>query len=304
MAVNGKRQPSPPVEKGYLVLSRKWKTGDRVELNLPMPIERIAANPQVKENVGQLALQRGPLVYCVEACDNPESLDRISLPAEAELKANRDPSILGGMMVIQGTARIAPESDWTRKLYQPAPSLRGTPLKAIPYYAWDNRKAGAMKVWLPVAPPPAKAGTLEARAKLDLSFRSDNARPEGINDGVEPKSSGDQPAALCHWWPHKGTTEWVQYSWPNAVKLSGAKVYWFDDTGRGECRLPASWSVEYLDGSTWKPVKHQGDYPVKADQWCEARFDAVSTTSVRLKVNLKDQWAAGAHEWQVVEDEE
>jgi hypothetical protein len=178
------------------------------------------------------------------------------------------------------------------------------PVRAIPYYAWDNRAAGAMKVWLPIAPPTPAAGGLESRATVTVSFANNNAQPRGLNDGVEPKGSGDQPAALCHWWPHAGTAEWAQYTWKEPVTVRGARVYWFDDTGRGACRLPASWEVQYLAGSDWRPVAASGKYPVAKDQWCEVQFAPVQTTALRLAVKLPPQWAAGVHEWKVTEADE
>ena len=85
------------------------------------------------------------------------------------------------------------------------------------------------------------------------------------------------------------------------MTAGGATVYWFDDTGRGNCRLPASWQIQYLDGTDWKPVKAQGSYPIAKDTWCEVTFDPVTTTALRLTVHLQKDWAAGAHEWKVVE---
>jgi hypothetical protein len=161
-----------------------------------------------------------------------------------------------------------------------------------------------MKVWLPTTPAAPLAGGLEAAAKVQLSFVSSNCQPHGINDGVEPKNSGEQPGALLHWWPHKGGTEWVQYSWAKPVTLTGTSVYWFDDTGRGACRLPEAWQIEYLAGQTWKPVATQSKYAIEKDRWCEMAFDPVRTTALRLKVELQRDWAAGVHEWRVVEGEE
>ena len=304
IAVNGKKVSSPEIRNGYLVLQREWKRGDKVELNLPMPVQRIAANPNVKANHGLLAIQRGPVVYCLEAADHTEPISSFYLPAEAELKAENDKSLLGGVVVVKGFAQVAAEQEWQRRLYQPASAPRKAALKAIPYYAWDNRQAGAMKVWLPVAPVPPKVGGLESRAKVSVSFANNNSRPSGINDGVEPKSSGEQPESLCHWWPHKGTDEWAQYTWPKPVTLSGAKAYWFDDTDRGECRLPGSWQIQFLDGNEWQPVAAQGDYAVAKDKWCEVSFAPVTTTALRLVVKLPQGWAAGVHEWKVVESDD
>jgi hypothetical protein len=96
----------------------------------------------------------------------------------------------------------------------------------------------------------------------------------------------------------------VQYTWKNPITVAGTKVYWFDDTGRGECRLPAAWEVQFLDGTDWKPVKAKGGFPVAADQWCEVSFEPVATTALRLRVKLQKDWAAGVHEWKVLEGED
>ncbi len=218
VVVNHHAVKQPVIERGYLVLDREWKRGDRVKLNLPMPVARVTANPHVKADQGLVALQRGPIVYCVEQCDQPEPLSMLWLPPEAELKAAREPGLLGGVVTIKGEARAASQQTWGRKLYQPTPPASRVALKAIPYYAWDNRQPGAMKVWLPVAPPVLPARGLEAQATVSVSFANDNCQPQGINDGLEPKSSGEQPAALCHWWPHKGTREWAQYTWKTPVR--------------------------------------------------------------------------------------
>jgi uncharacterized protein len=304
LAVNRGAVRAPVVEHGYLVLEREWKRGDRVELDLAMPVQRVAANPKVKADQGLLAIQRGPIVYCLEQCDQAEPIPALWLPAEAELKAVHDPGLLGGVVIIMGEARVASDQKWGRRLYQPTALARRAALKAIPYYAWDNRTPGAMKVWLPVAPPALPERGLEARAKVSVSFANNNCQPQGINDGVEPKKSGDQPGALCHWWPHKGTEEWAQYTWPRPVQASGVRVYWFDDTGRGECRLPSFWRIEYLDQGNWKAVAAAEAYPIAKDQWCTVRFAPVKTTGLRLVVQLPADFASGVHEWKVVEADE
>jgi hypothetical protein len=302
--INGKKPANASVERGYLVLTREWRSRDKVELNLPMPVRRIAANPRVTADLGLHAIQRGPLVYCLEACDQREPLPSLYLPANVELKTEHARDLLGGVVVVKGLAEVTTPQDWTGKLYAPVASPVTTPILAIPYYAWDNRNPGPMKVWLPFAPPTPAIRGREADATVTLSFVSGNCQPWGINDGIEPKTSGDQPAALCHWWPHKNSHEWAQYTWRKPVTVNGVKVYWFDDTGRGACRLPASWQVQYLDGSDWKPVVPRSDYPISKDRWCEVTFAPVATTALRLAVKLQPDWAAGVHEWKVTEVEE
>jgi DUF1680 family protein len=300
VSVDGEEIAEPTVERGYIVLAREWKDGDVVSLNLPMPVQRVAANPNVKADSGQLAIQRGPLVYCLEACDQGVPLSSLFLPSDAELNAAKVKDLLGGVVVVKGIAQMAAEPDWTNVLYQSVPSLTRVHVTAIPYYAWDNRQPGAMKVWIPVAPRAPVSGGVETQAKVSMSFVSGNCRPWGINDGLEPRSSDEQPAALCHWWPHQGRDEWVQYTWKKPVTVRGSKVYWFDDSGRGACRLPASWRIEYRDGIDWKPVATSSQYPIKKDGWCEVSFAPAETTALRLAVRLQKGWAAGVHEWKVV----
>lgn len=303
VAVNGQALSEPAAELGYLVLDREWKTGDVVELNLPMPAQRIVAHPSVKEDRGLAAIQRGPLVYCLEGCDQTEPLADLVVPLETGLQPEQRPNLLGGVVVLQGMAKAATVQDWTAKLYQSAPVLRSVPIVAIPYYAWDNRQACPMEVWLPLTPPTPRITGPETKAKVSLSFTSDNCQPQGINDGLEPKSSNDHPGAICHWWPHKGTAEWAQYTWPKPGTFESARVYWFDDSGSGECRLPASWQILYLNGGAWKPVQAQSAYSIKRDQWCDVTFAPVTTTALRLEVKLQPRWAAGVQEWKVFLEE-
>jgi DUF1680 family protein len=302
--VNGEAVAKPERENGYLVLRRTWRTGDTVDLRLPMPVQRVVANPQVKEDAGRVAVQRGPLVYCMEQCDQKAPVSSISLPASSELKPVRQPDLPNGVLALTGTGVMAPETDWSHALYRPVPQPRRVPVTLIPYYAWDNRAPGAMEVWIPTAPPTPRAGGLETSASVTLSFTSGNCRPQGINDSIEPKSSGEQPAALCHWWPHRGGEEWAQYDWKKPLTISGAKVYWFDDTGRGACRLPSAWQILYRDGGEWKPVQGVSSYPVALDRWCEVSFAPVTTTALRLVVRMQPEWAAGVHEWKIVPQED
>jgi DUF1680 family protein len=150
--VNG-RPVAAPMSKGYARLHRAWRAGDTVTLTLAMPVERVAAHPRVLADAGKVALQRGPVVYCLEECDNPGVLALV-LPPKARLTARRDPRLLGGVTVIEGQARRPVERGWRGRLYAPAAlqRTRAVRFRAIPYFAWANRKPGAMTVWLPQGP--------------------------------------------------------------------------------------------------------------------------------------------------------
>jgi DUF1680 family protein len=151
VAVNGEAQPLQP-ENGYVVIAREWQNGDSVVLTLDMPVERIAANPLIREDAGQIALQRGPLVYCLEEIDNGAHLANVVIPKDAAFSVEFDGDLFGGVAVITGEAvRLEPAS-WPGEMYQPQAILQYTqtkfPLRAIPYYLWANRQEGEMRVWI------------------------------------------------------------------------------------------------------------------------------------------------------------
>lgn len=100
-----------------------------------------------------------------------------------------------------------------------------------------------------------------------------------------------------HWWHHKGTTEWVQYDFPQIEELSTVKVYWFDDTGTGECRVPLSWKILYKLGDEWRPVYAEDHYGVAKDQYNTVTFETVRTTALRLEIQSQPGFAGGIHEW-------
>jgi DUF1680 family protein len=134
---------------GYAKLKRIWKNGDVVELVLPMMIQRIKAHPNVKTNIGKVALQRGPVVYCLEEIDNEPSLHEIVLSHKSELKSEFDDNLLGGITVITAEAQRY-NSPWEDELYKAnvESQYRPVTVKFIPYYAWANRTSGEMMVWI------------------------------------------------------------------------------------------------------------------------------------------------------------
>ena len=150
LLVNGQRFPLESTERnGYARIDRVWKSGDDVTLDLPMPVERIEAHPSVREDCGRIALQRGPIVYCLEEVDNGPNLRDITLPRDGELRAEYRSGLLGGVVAIVGEATRRDESSWEDVLYQPSPgAVRTVPFTAIPYYAWANREPGEMLVWI------------------------------------------------------------------------------------------------------------------------------------------------------------
>ena len=143
--------PQSPVH-GYLAITRNWQPGDVVEFDMTMPVQTVYAHPSVRQMQGRVALQRGPLVYCLEGVDhNGAQLERISIDAEAgkSFTVEHRADLLGGVSVIRGTGTLLQDEGWDGLLYRrTASSSQPIAITAIPYYAWDNREAGEMRVWL------------------------------------------------------------------------------------------------------------------------------------------------------------
>jgi len=293
LRLNGEELPLE-LSQGYALIRRAWKSGDIVEVDFPMPVRRVLAHPSIKDDEGRVALERGPLVYCAEWVDNGGRVSHLVFPDEASLVAESRDDLFGGVNVIRGDAAAlyegrAPGAVETRK----------QELLAIPYYTWAHRGEGEMAVWL--AREKARAQVLPNPSLASRSKASASGGKEAwpLNDQREPASSGDHSFPYLHWWPAKGSTEWVQFDLERPAIVSEAEVYWFDDTGRGECRVPASWRVLYRSGETWLPVQNLDGYGVEKDVYNRVRFRPVRTQALRLEVTLQDNFSAGIHEWKI-----
>ena len=294
LKVNGKAVPLK-VEKGYVSLTRTWKAGDVIELSLPMEVRRVVANEQVAVDVGRVALERGPIVYAFEWADNPDGKVRNLLLADNEpLRTEWKPDLLNGINVVN-TKAVALSYDANGNV-----SKRPEQVTAIPYYAWANRGRGQMAVWVPdseASARPAPYPTLATTAKVTVSGKS-NKSVRAINDGEEPTAS-DDPSSYFDWWPVKGAQEWVEYAFEKPATVSECEVYWFDDTGRGEVRIPTSWRLLYKNGNEWKPVLAANAYGVEKDQYNRVLFAPVTTSGLRLELSMQPKWSAGIEKWKV-----
>lgn len=144
-------------DHGYVCIDREWEPGDELTLTLSMPVEQIESHPAVQENIGCVALQRGPIVYCTEQCDHSYPLHQIILPRDTKFTAHFEQDLLGGVVVITGEGLVVDDKEKTQRLYRQDESLSYKPcsIKAVPYYAWDNRQPGAMRVWIRAFPQHA-----------------------------------------------------------------------------------------------------------------------------------------------------
>jgi hypothetical protein len=295
LKVNGS-PAAQTVNHGYFALARTWKKGDSIELTLPMPVRRVVSHDLVEANRGRVALQRGPIVYCAEWPDNPGGKVRnLMLPDSNLLTAEFRPDLLGGVEVIKGKA-VSLAYDAEGKV-----NSREQDFMAIPYYAWANRGRGQMMVWVPnsmSAARPLAFPTIASTSKVTSSPGHSGMNVRNINDGEEPRSSSD-PGSSFDWWPRKGTTEWVEYAFEKPATVSQVEVYWFDDSGRGEVRVPQSWRILYRDGEAWKPVENSEPYAVERDRYNKVTFKPATTNGLRLEIAGQPGWSVGIQEWRV-----
>ncbi|MAX25805.1 MAG: hypothetical protein CMJ19_15000 [Phycisphaeraceae bacterium] len=150
LKVNGKVQRiGSKLANGYVTLERKWEKGDVITLVLAMPVERMHTHPACRVNQGKVALQRGPLVYCVEEVDCGFDPMSLVLPRGGKLAVEHRPRLLGGATVITGSALRHDPGAWQDGLYATTePKLSRTTFTAVPYCLWGNRKVGSMTVWV------------------------------------------------------------------------------------------------------------------------------------------------------------
>lgn len=306
LQLNGKPLATFEKVRGYARLQRNWQRGDVVELSLPMPVQRLKAHPKIEADIGRVALQRGPLVYCLEAVDNSDHVRNLIIPPDGPLTSQHRADLLGGVTVIQGPALATHRAAWPDQLYLPfarVPGVTNTPFTAIPYFANANRQPGEMQVWIAETAQqadPLPSPTVATRAKSSASHCWGNDTVSALNDQIEPTASDDTKIPRFTWWDYRGTKEWVQYDFDQPTKVSAVEVYWWDERRiNAHCRVPQSWRLLYQVGGKWKPVSGASAYGAEMDRFNRVTFDAVETKALRLEVQLQPDWSAGILEWKV-----
>ncbi len=284
------------LQDGYATMRRQWQSGDVVELDLPMPVRRVLAHENVADGRGRVAVERGPVVYCAEGADHDGRVLNLVLPDAAQLIPEHRADVLGGVTVLRGEALAGYRGDDGAMQTKPAS------ITMIPYYAWCHRGANEMVVWLPqtvqlaqVPPPPTLASS--SRATSSYCWPPDSVT--AVNDQAEPANSNDHSIPRLTWWDHKGTAEWLQYDFEKPTKVTAVEVYWFDDTGRGGCRVPESWRLLYRDGESWKPVQTQDSLGVAKDGYNGVTFEPVMASGLRIELQLQPKFSGGVLEWKV-----
>lgn len=284
--VNGKAVTAQAA-RGFITIKRTWQAGDTVTLELPMPVRMVVANDKVRENAGRVALERGPLVYCVEGLDN-DKLDTPHnlLPATgASLKSEFKPDLLGGVSVITGPAELVKRAaDGKTVAREPRE------FTAVPYFARANREPTPMAVFLlrdPAAAILPPVPSLATRATVTSSTGKGDFG--ALRNQIAPARSADTSRGLFAWDDRLGTTEWVQYEFAEATTVQSSSVYWYDRFGTAQ-RLPKAWRLLYRAGEEWKPVVTSDPFGRATDTFNTVRFKPVKTTALRLEADLQDSY--------------
>ncbi len=214
-------------KNGYAVILRKWKKGDTVQLDFPMDIRRVEARGEVEDDRGKAAIERGPIVYCIEDKDQPDSLIfNKFIPTGTMISATYAPDMLNGIVTLEGTAQAVGRGGKTTDV----------PFKAIPYSVWNNRGAAQMAVWIPhiagICPSRTFADHRQPGTYADDSSPSPKDAPEsaategwawGVNDQWEPKRSSDTSKPYHYWWLKRGTKETLAYDFDQALHRIGCR---------------------------------------------------------------------------------
>jgi hypothetical protein len=327
--VNGVPQKVAARPLSYIVVDRTWKTGDTVDLTLPMDVS-------VKtwaRNKGSVSVNYGPITFSVDIQEKWTKFgDYNNNPAWPSWAAYPESPWNYGLVLNAAdpaksfkVVRVKPEAD--AAVFTPAWASIELKVKAKSIPGWKADKDNVVGLLQPspvLSDQPEQTITLipmgAARLRI-TSFPTIGTGPDahewGVNDGPvasashvfdalsaldsgdTPTSSYDQDIARFTWWDHLGTPEWVQYDYLKPITTSAVSVYWYDDTGHGACRVPQSWKLLYKDGNDWKPVQNPSDYGVARDKFNRVTFDKVTTTGLRIEAQLQPQVSGGILQWKV-----
>ena len=295
------------MHEGYVTINRRWRKGDVVELDMPMDVRRIIANDNAEDDRGKVALERGPVVYCIEGIDQAEGhvFDKYVLDS-SRLAAEYDQTLLNGVVVVRGQAKQVMVDG----------TVRDVKMMAIPYCTWNNRGNSEMEVWIAHTPTAAVATPSSTIASRSRTFSNrgpiQNDAPEtapvdgwagGTNDLWEPRRSSDTSKPYHYWWLKRGTSEAISYEFDKEYEVSNVQVYWLDfDHYDGSFRVPERWALYYKDAEgSWHEVEDHSEYGVRRDCYNRVDFRPVRTRGLKIVAKLQEGESGGVLEWKVNE---
>jgi hypothetical protein len=328
VSVNGEAAAAQSKPLAFLRLEREWRDGDTVTLRLPMKL----GVRRWPKNQDAASVDYGPLSFSLDIQERfasygahnpnwpewevfPQSpwnyglvLDEHNPASSFKLMHTDGPLAAqpftpeAAPIKLEATGRRIPnwQADGNNVIgkLQPSPVKSDQPEEKITLIPM-----GAARLRLSMFPvigsgPGAHDWTASVfKASASHCFEGDTL--DALDDGLEPVSSDDHNIPRFTWWDHRGTKEWVQLNFAQAKSVSAVQVYWFDDTGHGECRLPASWRLFYKEGEDWKEVAEPAAMPVTAGRWNTLSFRPVETAALRIEAQLQPGFSGGILRWKV-----
>jgi len=264
LTVNGESVPMK-LDKGFVAIDRQWKSGDRVQLSLPMPVRVSECHPSVKANLNRIALTRGPFVLCAEGVDNGGATQRFFFakePQTNDAEVSTKTIDAGSFLQVKTTAQAITSDK----------SIENLPLVLTPYYAWNNRGVSSMSIWFPrdakmavFNPHLLPKESLFSKVTASHTFADDTVT--AIGDSKEPRFSSGKNVARWTSRPQKNESQWVEARFHETKNLRSVGVYWMQD--RKDVMFPAEWSLEIEQDGKWKPFElYTTDrYETRANQY-------------------------------------
>ncbi len=278
VTVNGK-EAKQVMRGGYCVLERKWKPGDKVALRMEMPVRRVQAHSEVVADRGMLAMERGPIVYCLEGIDQPEDFvfDMV-IPRDAAVQSVFDQNLLNGVTVLEGNCSIV-----ERKTQDGQAEEKHAVFKGIPYSTWNNRGHSRMSVWI-----PESAQYATVKPEPTIASRARQVNGWGFNDQFEPRSSADTNTPYHYWWLKAGTDEEIGYEFDREEQVSSVEVYWLAFEHYDVVyKAPSKWKLYYKAGNQWKEVEAISPYGTELDKYNKVTFKPVRTKELKIVASLQ-----------------
>jgi hypothetical protein len=267
LRVNG-AEVEPELRQGFAVLRRTFRPGDRVRLDLPMPVQANRCDARVEANRGRVAFSRGPFVLCAEGIDNGGAVQRFVVDAQRVAAEASVGWIADG--VLAGLPRIDVPA---LELVRPDECTEAT-LRLVPYFAWSNRDRSSMITWLPTEralarPDPSHPSNLQfAAVRASHTFEQDSV--DALRQRKLPASSADRSIRRWTSWPECGKAQWVEIELDELAWIKSVAIYFYDDGGG--VQLPQAWHVERWTDAGWQPVPLDLDrVPVQADAFNRVR---------------------------------
>ncbi len=288
----------------YITFEREWKKGDKIEIDFPMDIHQVIAHQNVVDNRGKYAIERGPVVYCLEGKDQPDNkIFNRFICKDFSPSFEYDSTLLNGVVKIKGKGIDVDKTGLMTEV----------DFVAIPYSTWNNRGNDQMAVWIanndntirkePDATIASKATSVMVKAPIQKdapASASVESYAFGVNDQWEPKGSDDTSKPYHYWWLKRGTTETLAYNFDKSQTVSSIDVYWLDfDHYDGHYRVPEYWSLYYKKGDKWVEVKNKDPYNIDKDKYNRVSFEPVTTSALKIEAKLQENVSGGIIEWKV-----